>query len=34
MCLVIEVGVDRRRENLPISNKVAVVLLDEFTDGS
>ena len=34
MRLVMESGADQRRENLPISNEVAVVLLDEFTDGS
>jgi hypothetical protein len=34
MRLVMESGADRRRENLPTANEVAVVLLDEFTDGS
>ena len=32
--LVIEAGADRRRENLPTSNEVTVIIPDEFTDAS
>jgi hypothetical protein len=32
--LVIKAGADRRRENLPTSDKVTTIILDEFTDAS
>jgi hypothetical protein len=32
--LVIETGTDRRRENLPTSDEVAVILSNEFKGGS
>ena len=34
MRLVMETGADRRRENLPTSNEIAIVLPDEFAEAS
>jgi hypothetical protein len=34
VCLVIESSADRRRENLPTSDKLAVILPDEFIERS
>ena len=32
--MVVEQGADRRRENLPTSDKVAVIIPDKFAGGS
>ena len=34
MRLILEASTDWRRENLLISNKVAVIILDEYSDAS
>ena len=34
MRLIVELGADRRRENLPTSNEVTAIILDEYTDAS
>ena len=34
MRLILEAGADRRRENLPTSNEVAVIIPDEYGDAS
>lgn len=34
MRLILEAGADRRRENLLTSNKVAVIIPDEYSDAS
>ena len=34
MQLILEISTDCRRKNLPISNKVAVIILDEYGDAS
>jgi len=34
MRLILEAGIDRRHENLSISNEVAVIILDKYGDAS
>ena len=34
MRLILKVGTNRRRENLPISNKVAIIILDKYSYAS